>query len=224
MENMKFLPGSLGAGGALAFWLNSDFEWEKQATSDVAEGIHEALRLERQREMTDKALKALRANPNDKQALAALFKVDKKSPSFPTLRLFEKITPSFEWVPTFDHKGSYAGVPNWHYRFDEPPSQSQMRDAFERGIDASLAVNCFMDLARGGLLSRMRQCLYCHKWLYASRPWQKFCSAACREKKFRTSPEGREDRRRYMADYRARLKRYSENHRKVSRSDKFLRG
>ena len=59
-----------------------------------------------------------------------------------------------------------------------------------------------LDLANDGLLYRLRRCQQCTLWFYAKAEKQLFCCGACRERHFRTTPEGREKRKLYMRHYR----------------------
>jgi hypothetical protein len=59
-----------------------------------------------------------------------------------------------------------------------------------------------LNLANDGLLHRLRRCQQCTRWFYAKAEKQLFCCGACRERQFRTTPEGRERRRLYMQHYR----------------------
>jgi hypothetical protein len=57
--------------------------------------------------------------------------------------------------------------------------------------------NAILDLARladRSLFDRLRRCS-CGRWLFARFSHQRFCSAKCREKEFKTSPEWRAHRR-----------------------------
>jgi hypothetical protein len=49
-------------------------------------------------------------------------------------------------------------------------------------------------------IGRIRECV-CGKWLYSKFSHQKFCSAKCREKAFRSSPEWMEYRRNKAREY-----------------------
>ena len=50
------------------------------------------------------------------------------------------------------------------------------------------------DLAEDGLIPRLRKC-GCGRWLYAKFEHQRFCSAKCREKAFRSDPAEKAKRR-----------------------------
>lgn len=55
-------------------------------------------------------------------------------------------------------------------------------------------------LAEKGLLDHLRECT-CGKWIWARFSHQRFCSSKCREKRFRSSPEWREHRRKKAREY-----------------------
>jgi len=65
-------------------------------------------------------------------------------------------------------------------------------------------------LAMSGHLRRVRECRLCVQWFRAHRADQRFCSGACKEKYFRSSPQGKAARRDYMRNYRARDKKRTE--------------
>jgi hypothetical protein len=50
-------------------------------------------------------------------------------------------------------------------------------------------------------IDQLRKCDYCQKWLCARFSHQRFCSARCREKRFQSSPEWKEQRRRKAREY-----------------------
>jgi hypothetical protein len=56
-----------------------------------------------------------------------------------------------------------------------------------------------------GLLHRLRQCRQCQRWFYAQQERLHFCPmpARCRDAYFRSSPEGKALRAKYMQAYRA---------------------
>lgn len=70
----------------------------------------------------------------------------------------------------------------------------------EELYDDSDAVFDLMELARQGLLERLKVCP-CGRWIWARFSHQRFCSARCREKEFRSSPQWKEHRRRKTREY-----------------------
>lgn len=94
--------------------------------------------------------------------------------------------------------------------------QGRMRTVFQRDSRrafpyARIIATPFESLGRDGLLDRIRQCLTCGKWIYARFQRERFCSGPCREKAFRSSPEGKEKRKKYMQGYRERLEQMEQN-------------
>ena len=67
------------------------------------------------------------------------------------------------------------------------------------------AIIRILDLAREGLLSRVRRCV-CEDWFLAGFVHQKFCCRRCQQGHFRSSSEYKDGRRAYMKDLRAKHK------------------
>ncbi len=66
------------------------------------------------------------------------------------------------------------------------------------------AVGALLNLARKpGELSRLRRCLECQQWFYATRPHQQFCGVSCRRRHTAHDPEFKEQRAAYMREYRS---------------------
>lgn len=77
---------------------------------------------------------------------------------------------------------------------------------YDRGwaieYDEMNAVFDMAQLAEEDLLSRIRTCDYCNRWLFARFLHQRFCSGGkCREKAFRSSPVEKEKRRKWARNY-----------------------
>jgi len=70
----------------------------------------------------------------------------------------------------------------------------------EELYDDSDAVLDLLELARQGLLERLKQCP-CGSWIWARFSHQRFCSAKCREKEFRSSLQWKEHRRQKAREY-----------------------
>jgi hypothetical protein len=79
------------------------------------------------------------------------------------------------------------------------------------------AAHHIITLEGNGQLDLLLQCGVCHKWFFATVPWQKFCPGRCRGKQYSSSANGRAKRAAYMRGYRKRLKRMDEEMKKVSR-------
>jgi len=72
-----------------------------------------------------------------------------------------------------------------------------------------------IQLARAGLLDRLRKCAGCGIWFFARKPWAKFHSDACKKKTHRSTPEFKQknkvDQRNY---YRKTLSPYQRYYKK----------
>jgi hypothetical protein len=62
------------------------------------------------------------------------------------------------------------------------------------------AVSLIVALASVGLLERLRPCS-CGKWFFGRTSEQRFCSANCRIRHFKSSDEWKAHRRKYMREY-----------------------
>jgi len=58
-----------------------------------------------------------------------------------------------------------------------------------------------MELARVGQISRVRRCSDCGNWYFARFAHQRFCTARCRERAFRSSDEWKKHRREKAKEY-----------------------
>jgi hypothetical protein len=67
---------------------------------------------------------------------------------------------------------------------------------------ASEAVLAIQLLGTRGLLYRIQQCNKCLRWFFARTIVQKSCSEKCRMQLYKSSPEFKEYRRKYMRQYR----------------------
>jgi hypothetical protein len=84
-------------------------------------------------------------------------------------------------------------------------------------VEISQYVGIIFNLAARGMLTRIRRCRNCEKWLLASRGIHRFCSVNCRVLYYRRTPQGRIRNKKYMQGYRARQKRRDQNMLRVSR-------
>ena len=71
------------------------------------------------------------------------------------------------------------------------------------GASASEAVLTIQLLGTRGLLYRIQQCKKCSRWFFARTLQQTSCSEKCRKQIYKSSPEFKEHRRKYMRQYRA---------------------
>jgi hypothetical protein len=70
----------------------------------------------------------------------------------------------------------------------------------EELYDDTDAIFDLMELARQGLLERLKQCP-CGRWIWARFSHQRFCSSKCRERDFRSSEKWKEHRRQKAREY-----------------------
>ncbi len=71
------------------------------------------------------------------------------------------------------------------------------------GANMSAAVLTIQLLGTSGLLHRIQQCKKCSRWFFARTIVQKLCSEKCRKQLYKSSPQFKEHRRKYMRQYRA---------------------
>ncbi len=71
------------------------------------------------------------------------------------------------------------------------------------GASASEAVLTIQLLGTRGLLYRIQQCKKCSRWFFARTLKQTSCSEKCRKQVYKSSPQFKEHRRKYMRQYRA---------------------
>lgn len=71
-----------------------------------------------------------------------------------------------------------------------------------------LCVLVIRDLAEDGRLTRVRECDICRRWFFAhcDSPKFRFCSDGCREKHWRSTPEGKRKRALFARKYRRKVK------------------
>jgi hypothetical protein len=87
--------------------------------------------------------------------------------------------------------------------FGDYPNLLITRNGNQLGAEARSAFVDALNLASAGLIHRLRRCRQCTRWFYARVEDHFCCSAQCRERHFRTTPEGKEKRKKYMQRYRA---------------------
>jgi hypothetical protein len=71
---------------------------------------------------------------------------------------------------------------------------------------ATEAVHQLMKLEEQNLLERVRQCMCCHRWLFARFIHQKFCGQSCQLKSYKSSEDWKEHRRKWLKHHRAKAK------------------
>jgi hypothetical protein len=75
-----------------------------------------------------------------------------------------------------------------------------LRGAGRRPPGENRAVDSVIDLAKDGLLTRVRSCV-CGRWYFADRKNQSSCSPACRHRKYEQTESFKAMRRKYMREY-----------------------
>jgi hypothetical protein len=110
-------------------------------------------------------------------------------------RLFRyKLSPRY-WITL----GEYP-ILGWRSGKERPRDEEDPEeDAWFTEEDAIIAI---LDLAREGLLCKIRRC-YCGDWFFAKFVHQKFCCLGCQQKYYRSSEDYKAKRRAYMKDLRA---------------------
>jgi hypothetical protein len=146
---------------------------------------------------------------------------------FPKVNVFERLPPHRKTYLGFDESSmkrfkkiraafkSYRLVPipaypqadGWKFHWLHPWGTAPKNARVMQWI--YLAV--IHDLAAIGKLRRVHECRFCRQWFFGSKIDQGVCSARCREKYWRTSPEGRTKRAAYMRGYRQRVERRRRN-------------
>jgi hypothetical protein len=69
-------------------------------------------------------------------------------------------------------------------------------------ISEGLVVSRILELARQGLVHRLRQCKRCRSWYFAHFAHQRFCTGSCQQANLRKSESFKAKRRVYMRDRR----------------------
>ena len=87
----------------------------------------------------------------------------------------------------------------WWSRNERPSDPEDPESGID--FDEEDAILRIMDLAREGILSRVRRCS-CGDWFFAKFSHQKFCCTRCQQDYYRSSEEYRAKRRLYMKNLR----------------------
>jgi hypothetical protein len=134
-------------------------------------------------------------------------------------RKLQSLCTCYAYYPSFSPSGRGAKFdPDWHpsiregYAFgnaDHIPADVawlplSTYSKYESGwvnpeYDEMKAVYHLARIAQLGELDRLKKC-NCGRWLYARFSHQRFCSAKCREKAFRSDPAEKEKRRRWARE------------------------
>lgn len=63
------------------------------------------------------------------------------------------------------------------------------------------SIRSVIDLAKAGLLDRLRRCAYCRLWFFGIQSNAAYCSAPCRQQKYRSKPKVKARTRKYAREY-----------------------
>jgi hypothetical protein len=77
---------------------------------------------------------------------------------------------------------------------------------FKTCLAFGCAVSDLFALSEEMLLGRLRRCAHCQRWFYALKSHGRFCSVACQQEHYKSSPKSKQYRARYMREYRSRQK------------------
>ena len=91
----------------------------------------------------------------------------------------------------------WAGKNGWNFSW----GPLELKNDKQSGIDEWGAIDAIVELAHERLLSSVKKCLLCGKWLFATFSHQRFCSEKCRTYHNQSSPEFKQKRRKYMREY-----------------------
>ena len=111
------------------------------------------------------------------------------------IRHLERLMRQYQYYPLFVPFGSFSR--HW---FPVPKGKNKGFVGWPAKYGDVSAVYNLAQLAEMGLIVRLRKCI-CGNWLFARFSHQRFCSAQCREKEFRSSPEWKEYRRKKAREY-----------------------
>ena len=129
--------------------------------------------------------------------------VDVDLPFVRRMREIQAAYKSYRAVPW----PAYPQKDGWKFHWLQPWS-TQSNKSVERWIYLAI----IHDLAVDGHLRLVRECDFCHRWFFARKSDQRFCTdGSCREKDWRTSAAGRAKRAAYMRGYRQREERARQN-------------
>lgn len=76
------------------------------------------------------------------------------------------------------------------------------RDRSSERLNYTNAAISIVNVARENRLDRIRECQLCGDLFYASRSSQRFCKTSCQQRAFRSTPEFKSRRNKYMRTYR----------------------
>jgi hypothetical protein len=116
----------------------------------------------------------------------------------------EKIRDTFD-SSRFKVATAFPVKGRWRFELMLPPTRDKLKAFY------CLDLNIIRDLSEYGRLRRVRECP-CGRWFFAYRPTPRyrFHSNACRDKYWRSTPQGKARRRDFTRDYRRRQKEIDE--------------
>jgi hypothetical protein len=121
----------------------------------------------------------------------------------------KKIRDTFDGAK-FDARISFPVRGRWEFGWEIPPTRDRLKLFFW------LDLMVIRHLAEDGRLKQVRECT-CGRWFFAYRPSEhyRFHSNACRDKHWRSTPEGKAKRAAFARRYRSGKKRYVKAHLKL---------
>jgi hypothetical protein len=124
------------------------------------------------------------------------------------LNLYARINrrlASYSMIPVFANLTEFGWTVEWRPisdpRIDYLDRATRRKNA-RQPLDESLAVLDIAELSRLGLITRVRNCSHCGKWLFARFRHQLFCGKSCQLAHYWKSESGKAQRRNYMRRYR----------------------
>ncbi len=102
----------------------------------------------------------------------------------------------FRFLPHLSSWSNRHWLVTWHV------GVGQKHPGAPGDLSEGTVLQLVLDLGRAGQLNRLRRCMRCRKWLYATYKHQTFCSKKCQEGHYRKSEEWKAKRRAYMQEYR----------------------
>ncbi len=103
---------------------------------------------------------------------------------------------------------------SWAIRITRPRRWITVADAEGKGREQeSWTILRMIRLTRDGLIDRIRRCS-CGKWFFAQHRQRRWCTTECRHREYKSTPEWKEKRNRYMRGY------YRENYSQSANSTK----
>jgi hypothetical protein len=118
--------------------------------------------------------------------------INRRLASYSMIPVFARATEfgwKVEWSPISSPMIDYLG-------------RTSRRKPSGRPLNESLAVLAIVELSTAGLITKVRKCSQCGKWLFAKFRHQKFCGESCQQAHYWKTESGKAQRREYMRRYR----------------------